>query len=332
MPQSPLSDLVITNAGTIIRQVDTVQFTGDGVTITPGTPNPRVAVVNIPGGGGGSPTLAAGALLGNPGTIAAPGTSVVVGTGLTMTNDGSLEATGGGGGGNYAAGLGLAFDTITSPGTTTINNTGTMVQLNSTGTTALGVTLKAGGISNPGTAGYIQAPGVEIAGADIILTDPGGGAYGGEFLVSLGTITNGTVHANSAYFSGTGSYVIGTSQASGASFLAGGGDAHGASTNRGGGVQLVGGKGENFGGYTQLDGGDARDVEGNYTNGTAGSALVAGGGAGTLGLGGHVILRPGAGATNGLILATVRQTADPMVTYALWRDTITNAAFISAGP
>lgn len=85
--------VVVTDGATTITNAATINFTAGGTVSSGGAGVADVAI-----SGGGAPTIAAHSLFGNPGTAAAAGTNVSVGTGLTLTAGGSLEAAGGGGG------------------------------------------------------------------------------------------------------------------------------------------------------------------------------------------------------------------------------------------
>ena len=55
---------------------------GSGVTMTPASPISGVGTIAATGGGGGTVTVGAGAVLGNLGTVSATGTDVALGAGL----------------------------------------------------------------------------------------------------------------------------------------------------------------------------------------------------------------------------------------------------------
>ena len=59
---------------------------GSGVTMTPASPISGVGTIAATGGGGGTVTVGAGAVLGNLGTVSATGTDVALGAGLVRPN------------------------------------------------------------------------------------------------------------------------------------------------------------------------------------------------------------------------------------------------------
>jgi hypothetical protein len=213
MPQSPISDLVVTNAGTIFRQVDTIQFTGDGVTVTPGSPNPRVAVVNISGGGGGG--------------------SYTAGLGTYITNAGSYSIIGNTG-------------TIEQPTATGTNNgLGILLQA-SNGSAAGGRAGRAGLYGGAGTnaeGGYVLAQG-----GVAIITSASNAGQGGSFNGTAGYAYYSNWVAGGAAFGNQGGYINGAGTAVGGHGLFGGGTATGAPINTGGGAEMYGGNGSTQGG------------------------------------------------------------------------------------
>lgn len=179
---------------------------------------------------------------------------------------------GGGGGGtvNLAGGLGISLDTITNPGTTTINNTGTIVQPTVTAeASALGIKLQtspvdAVGHAAPAYAGYgffigsnaTADPGHDVGGGNFYIF--GGAAYsnvGANLTVAIGADIRavGGVVSSDGYALGGGIGITGgqiPDYANGGigghvSIYAGNGNAHAA----GGGVTLGVGQGTIDGGF-----------------------------------------------------------------------------------
>lgn len=224
---------------------------------------------------------------------------------------------GGGGGGSYTAGNGLYFSG-TSP--TTIGNTGTIIQQAGTGGAAPGILLQSGVpdpaigtvedvrltgayISQPGTAAIIRAGRVRAAGGAVYLTDLAGHAYAGDMVATGGYVYNdgGGVGAFGALFIAKGGQVNGVSLSQGGAGSMIGGIGYGATTNNGGDFTASGGYGSTQGGNLNLNGGAAKP---------RGAGL-------SPGIGGNVILTPGAADVGGggrygvVVLAAPMPTVDP---------------------
>ncbi len=318
MPQNPISDLVVMEGGTIVRQVDTLIFEGAGVSLTQSAKNPRNVTASIPGGG--TPTLAPGALFGNPGTVAGAGTNVTVGAGLTMTAGGSLEATGGGGG-SYVGGLGI--DIVTNAGTGTINNTGGIILPTVDAATATasppGIFLFGGAITNVSTA----TPSYDTGGS---FYNKGGDATGSgnptggyvELHGGKGLLTGpGTAVSGHAYIDATAAYV----QAGPNNFA----NASGAQLYAGGGTVTYGGV--IIGGPANINGGPAIGVAaGNTVNGggvtlSPGDAL----GSGTKTPGSLYFNLPEVGSP--WIVKNIA-TADPSVLGAIFEKSLASVGYV----
>jgi len=114
---------------------DGVSLAGDGVSLVPGTGGGGTVVAGAgiavtSGSTVALGTIAAGDILGNPGTVGASPTAVAIGAGLTLASSGTLSATGGGSGTvtqvTVQGGPFLNGGTITSAGTVA-NSTASLV-------------------------------------------------------------------------------------------------------------------------------------------------------------------------------------------------------------
>lgn len=151
----------------------------------------------ISGGSSGAPLVGAHSLFGNAGTVAATGTDVAIGTFLSLTAGGTLNATGGGGGGigtisaggvsSSAASIALPFLPVISAMptlTTWLNQNGATITQNVNGPLVLLSTAAAAG--NSWTCRYKAVP---VGAFDLKCNFTCSGADGPAFAVML---TDGT--------------------------------------------------------------------------------------------------------------------------------------------
>lgn len=280
-------------------------------------------------------------------------------------------------GGSAAIVPAIGLYTVTNLGTVTIGNTGTIIQHTVTGATiGNGITLEGSSADNPSGAAYgadvtiygggaIGAPGSNIfSGSEtfstgiatdgnktvipayLIFNSPGiysdGTAFGGQFLLSGGSIINADssdvassvlLVGGSAGTSGSGG---GISLSAGSGAIGGEISLYGGTgtSNSGGGVQLIAGAGASAGGVIaivtgQSSGGDggALFLEANvgYSQG-GGVRLAAGAGTGASGIGGDIIVQPGYGTTLGHLIINTIGTADPHVLHAVFQSPTANLA------
>jgi hypothetical protein len=253
----------------------------------PGMPTFRTsaqAVANLAGsklevlGGGGTITNATTINFTSGGTVSSGGAGI------------ANVAISGGGGGSYAAGLGIAL-TGTSP--KTIGNTGNIALSGSTGTVVhgVGIQLTTGSVYGVNTAAsYVYAGGVALSGGSAIGSTIGGNAYGGS--VQL---------------------------------LAGNAHIYGDYAHRGYGAQITAHRGQVDGG--SISGGGVAMYAGNGVA-SGGGVIFRAGNAGTAGTGGNVELQPGTGGTNGVLLVSNIGTVDPHVLNAKWQTSVAGVGFV----
>jgi hypothetical protein len=232
-------------------------------------------------------------VLGGGGTIT-NATTINFTSGATASSGGAGVANvaigGGGGGGSYAAGLGIAF-TGTPP--TTIGNTGNLVLPGGTGTLVrpTGIQLATGNVYGVNTAAsYVYAGGVAIVGGSAIGSTIGGNAYGGSVQIAAG---NANIYG-------------GSNRGYGAAITAHRGQVDAGSIISGGGVEMYAGNGV-------ASGGDVVNRAGN---------------AGTAGTAGNVVLQPGTGGTNGVLLVSNIGTIDPHIAGAVWQQSVATVGFV----
>jgi hypothetical protein len=222
--------------------------------------------------------------------------SIVLGSGGTLSGSGgigTISGFGGGGGGSYTAGLGIAF-AGSSP--TTINDTGTIVQ---PAASSLGITLHGGSggvsgaggvvsiysgaagtdsgssgyiyinnpnISQPGTPTPVSGGAISLYSGDVTATNTAGTAISGAVSFNAARATNGVATAVGGVFEGAGAYASPDASRGGNVILTAGYGGTGATTNTGGAILMTAGGGAQYGGNVQIT--------------------------------------PGSGATNGLVLLT----------------------------
>jgi hypothetical protein len=248
MPQSTSSNLAVAKGGTVIHQVATIALSGSGVTLTADPNNPHNADVTIVSGG--SPTLAAHSLFGNPGTASGVGTNVAIGSNLTLTPGGTLNASAGGGGGPTAAGLGIDPTQFVAG---TVANTGTMVLPDVTNAAGYGVTLKGSHVLNSGTGG-INNTSLYFNGGSQTLTSSGFGAAGGVTLQAGALFDNAGSYMGGAYGTAGGGYIDSSGNKGGGDWHINAGASYGTSTatSQGGIVSIKSGYGKSIAGVISL--------------------------------------------------------------------------------
>ena len=198
---------------------------------------------------------------------------------------------GSGGGGGLSSIVGGTGVTITN--SNTINNTGNFALPGGTGTLVrgTGIELATGNVYGVNTAAsYVYAGGVAIVGGSAIGSTIGGNAYGGSVQIAAG---NANIYG-------------GSNRGYGAAITAHRGQVDAGSIISGGGVEMYAGNGVASGGNVVNRAGNA---------GTAGTA-------------GNVVLQPGTGGTNGVLLVSNIGTIDPHIAGAVWQQSVATVGFV----
>lgn len=298
------------------------------------------AGLNVGAGPGGSITNA-GTLNVKPATTAAIG-GVVIGTGITVNTGGTISAAGGGGGSYIEVESGASqkistmttlpnlptapvYDAvITNNGTTTTNYQrpqGHIVNPTVTGSgNGLGIRLVSGGLSGaaPGTPGHTAIYGGYhyFTGTTISVSGAGSAIHGGNASIP-GTSTHSALGGEGFVYGGLAAF--GSAQARGAELAASGGTIN-STTAIGGTVYGYGGQSS----VTNATGGAVRFVAGSATGtgGVGGPATIAGGNG--VSAGGPVLLKPGTGSTNGVVIMSNTGTVNPHVLGAVFQAATAN--------
>ena len=342
--------LAVAAGGTMATAVNYLYFSGATLT----NPSAGYAHITYPPALLMEGSQSASSISNLPTASALSGTELLVGvqgtTDVQMTTQAVANLGTGGGGGAIVGNTASGISVVTNSGTSTITNTGTLVQPTATGTgSGTGVLLQGGNITNTSTAGYPHAGTAYLIGGNNTIMNSAHNGSGGNGLASGGSSYNGTIAAKPAYISARGGNINGTTLSTGGNFVAKGGNAIRSDTNTGGGLYFSGGgalftTGVNTGGTPVIIGGYASGgstntgggavVEGGWGSDKGGNTTIAGGGDGGFQggsggtLGGNLILSPGVGLTNGVLLVSNIGTVDPHVLNAKWQTSVAGVGFV----
>lgn len=214
---------------------------------------------------------------------------------LVTTREGNANAlvlgsNVGGSGSGLSAGLGIDVALLA---TGTIANTGTIIRPPVTGTThGNGVVIEGAAASGPGTTSTYPG-GAFFYGGDNTITSPAGYGRGAGISGRGGNVTYSSLGINGGQFAASGAYVNLTTQ-----------------NYHGGGAYLRAGGAEG-------------------TNAVGGFAGIYGGnGDPTTGAGGDIAVRPGSGATNGVVLAQNIGVGDPHTLSAMFLSSVAGVGYV----